>query len=334
MTAFITTLPMWGLVAIFLLTLVLLTRAADILVDHAIHLSQDAGISDVVIGATVVALGTTLAEVAIAVSAIFQGVTDFSVGNATGSVITNMSIVLGVGAIAGTIPVARHNLSRVQLLLTASLLLIFAACLTLMSGRGYIPRWVGIVFLLLIPAYLYLIIRQNNQDKKKTASTPVPAPPDKKTATWVRLLWIIGTGLVIAISANALVDASVEIAGRLHISDAIVSATVVALGTSFPELVTAYYAAKGGFGGLALGNIIGANVMNLLLVNGLTIAFSPATIYLPKVFYFVTFPMLLLVLLLVGWFIIDGSRDEIDNKEGIALVAVYGLYVAAYIFVL
>jgi cation:H+ antiporter len=98
--------------------------------------------------------------------------------------------------------------------------------------------------------------------------------------------------------------------------------------------VTAYYAAKGGFGGLALGNIIGSNVMNLLLVNGLTIAFSPATIYLPKVFYFVTFPMLLLVLLLVGWFIIDGSRDEIDNKEGIALVAVYGLYVAAYIFVL
>ncbi|ERL64883.1 sodium:calcium antiporter [Schleiferilactobacillus shenzhenensis] len=335
MTAFITSLPMWGLIVILILTLVLLTRAADILVDHAIHLSREAGISDVVVGATVVALGTSLAEIAIAIFSLFQGVTDFSVGNATGSVITNMSVVLGVGALAGTIPVARHNLSRVQLLLTASLLMIFVSSLTLMSGRGYIPRWVGIVFLLMIPGYLYLIIRQNKADKAKRAgAAPVAEPERTHQPAWMHILWIIGAGLIIAVSANALVDSSTEIAHQLNISDAIISATVVALGTSFPELITAYYAAKGGFGGLALGNIIGANVMNLLLVNGLTIAFSPATIYLPTVFYFVTFPALLLVLLLVGWFIIDGSRDEIDNKEGAVLVIVYLVYVAAYVVAL
>lgn len=342
MADFIATSPMWVLILIFLMTLAILTRAADVLVDHATHLSQEAGVSDVLVGATVVALGTTLAEIAIAIIAIIQGVTDFSVGNATGSVITNMSIVLGIGALTGTIPVARNNLSRIQLLLTGSLLMIFAACTTLLFGPGHLPRWVGIAFLLMIPGYIYMLIRQNRRDQTKPDTAldhtdetpPVTASAAKSPSKLQHVLWIFGCGILIAISANALVDSSGEIASRIGIDEAIVSATVVALGTSFPEIITAYIAAKNGFGGLAFGNIIGANVMNLLLVNGLTIALSPTTIFLPKVFYLVTFPMLLFVLLLVGWFVIDGQRDEIDRKEGAALVGVYVIYVLAYVFVI
>lgn len=158
MDTFISNQNTFVLIIIFLVSLVILSKATDILIDHAVYLSQEFGISQIIIGATIVSLGTTLPELSTSIAAVLKGTPDFALGNAVGSVIANTALVLGVGSLAGAIPVPRSIANRLIFLVGSLLILVFGSLRSfygnLFSAPGHLHPLIGLLFLLTVPVFL------------------------------------------------------------------------------------------------------------------------------------------------------------------------------------
>lgn len=260
---------------ILVVSLFILSKSADLLVDNAVKLSKIWGLSEVVIGATIVSLGTTLPELAASVISAVQGNGEFSVGNAIGSCITNTSLILGVALLFGIIPVRKRQTQKLTIFIIAALLLTIPLVISyFVLGSFKIPQWLGIVMLVILPFYMaFLVIQEKKnpvtkeelEDEEKEIEEEKP-----KQKIIVLLLLLLVAALLIAVSASFLVDSAEVIALRIGIPDAIIASTLVAFGTSVPELSTAIAATKSKHGGLALGNVLGANVLNILFVIGVS----------------------------------------------------------------
>lgn len=323
------------LIIIFVLSLVVLSKATDLLIDHAVTLSRDFGISEIAIGATIVSLGTTLPELSTATVAVLQGTPDFALGNAIGSVITNTALVLGVGSLAGSIPVLRTIANRLPFLVGALLLLVVGSLRFLdgdfLQSAGHLPRVIGLLFLLAVPLYLFTSFRNasnhaeylDDEDSKQINTGEVI-----KEASIILI-----SAAAVAFSATTLVSTVSTIAARLGVSEAIIAGTIVAFGTSLPELSTTIASARKGYGALAMGNVLGANILNLLLVLGVSISLSPGGLSVPAIFYQVHFPIALLVVGLLSYFIFNTRKMEISKREGWILLIIYLVYLSLNIFV-
>lgn len=335
MENFISNQSMPILVFIFGLSLFILSKATDILTDHSVALSRDFGISEVVIGATIVSLGTTLPELSSAIAAIIQETTDFALGNALGSLITNTALVLGVGALAGSIPVRRSISKRLLFLVGSLLLLVFGSLQTfgkaIWTTPGNVSPLLGLVFLLLVPAYMLLSFRSMKAKAKAHNEEEEHAPVNRMELLKEGMIIII-SGMTVAFSASALVATVVTVASRIGISEAIIAGTVVALGTSLPELSTTYASAKKGAGGLAMGNVLGANILNILLVLGISAAFSPSGLAVSPLFYRLHFPVALVAVGLLCYFVFNTKKHEISKSEGGVLLLIYFIYLLLNIF--
>lgn len=331
MEAFLAQQSVIILAVVFVGALIVLARSTDLLIDHSVSLSKGFGVSEVVIGATIVSLGTTLPEFATSIISVLQGSADVAVGNAVGSVITNTTLILGVGAFAGAIPVSRTVSRRVFFLVACGLLLVVGGIHSFtpdfFQHNGHISRVIGIIFLVLLPIYLYLSFSQKKDlpldDGKKKVKEKISG---KKALKEVVIIFI--SAVTVALSATLIVATVKITASRMGISEAIISSTIVALGTSLPELSTTVSATRKGFGSLALGNVIGANIMNILLVLGTSIALSPGGLPVSAVFFQLQYPIMLLVLGILAYFIFNTKKHEIVFKEGLLLLSIYVVYLA------
>lgn len=312
------------------ISLFVLSKTADYLVDNAVKLSKIWGLSEIIIGATIVSLGTTLPELSAGVISALNGNGGFALGNAVGSCITNTSLILGIGALFGKIPIDKKSSQKLSMFITAVMLLIIPTIPYKFANQdGRIPQIMGIVFLLLIPAYIYYLIRMDRKTDSIQNSEDSDTP---KGSILIISIKIFISAFIITTSASALVASAEVLAVRVGIPDVMISSTLVAFGTSVPELSTCIAAVKSKYGGLALGNIMGANILNILLVTGAAVALTPGGIVITQQFYMIHFAALAIVLSVFGLFAYNKKSHKISKSEGIILILVYIIYIGANLF--
>jgi len=313
--------PLFLLIAVMLY---LLGKGADVLIDEAVTLSRRWGVSKVLIGATIVSLGTTTPETAVSVLAAIQGSAELALGNAVGSIICDTGLILGLAALIAPLPLNRAIVNRQGWIQLGAGVLLVVACLplgslpTLFADGGRLPQGMGMIFLVLLGGYLWLSVVWARADGSTEGEAS--ADDDANTVTVVVKL-IVGVFVVVA-SSTILIPAVREMALRLHIPPSVIAATLVAFGTSLPELVTAVTAARRGHGELAIGNVIGADILNALFVAGAAAAVTPAGLPASPFFFRFLFPAMMVVLIVfrVG---VAASRDSLKRPFGFVLLAVY-----------
>ena len=314
--------PFIIIIFIFLLSLFILSKSTDYLTDSAIVISKSLGISDIIIGATVVSLGTSLPEFATTISALISGSNDLALGNSLGSIITNTSLILSLGILYGSIPVSKKSASNVVITFLGIIGLYFAS----LFNNSLIPRVLGYTLLIALPLYLLQSFNNNNSTEtiEQNKSLKEKLSFDKLLMLFIK---VIISGLIVALSSSFLVATVQVSASRVGISEAIISATVVALGTSLPELSTVISSAKKGYGGLAFGNLVGASLMNLLFVLGTAITFSKTPITVPKSFLIFHFPIAMVIFLYLLFSIYNPKKHVLTKKDGAFLIIIYIIYI-------
>lgn len=322
------------LLMVLAVALAILAKGADLLVDNAVILSRKWGISEMVIGGTIVALGTTLPELSASVIAATEGLGGFAVGNAIGSILTNTSLILGIGALFGSIPVTRNHSKKLSFLIAVLVFFFLVSLWPLwQDGEGRVLRVAGPILLLLLIPYFLLMLRSGRREQMAQMNVhdiqENLSPSEKtgqNTAVYVLLLKMLLALVLITLSAKLLVDSAEIIALRIGVSEVIIASTLVAFGTSVPEISTAVTAARSGHGGLVIGNVIGANILNVLLVLGASVSLSPNGIALPRDFYVIHMPSLTVVLLVYSFFAYNTNIHRLERKEGLVLAALYVFY--------
>lgn len=304
---------------IFAVALFGLSRSADFLVDNAVKIARNFNMPNVIIGATIVAIGTTIPELATAVISVLNDTTDLALSNTIGSVITNTTLILGIGTLFGSIPVTKtestsfNGFATVLIVLIASCYLMFA-----ITGHGQLPQWFGVFIILLLPIYmLYTFIQAEStvgEEEKVVINLPIT------------FLKIAIAAVLIALFADGLV-ATVKIsAERFNIPTAVIGATVVAFGTSAPEISIIISSVKKKQGGLAIGNIFGANILNIIFGIGITTIMSKGNVTIGPIYYQYFFPIILIIILIFGLLIHNSKKHQITKREGYLLFVIYAVF--------
>ena len=242
--------------------LALVLIGAEMLVEHASRIARHWGVSEFVIGATVVAFGTSAPEMVVSFIAALEGNSDMAAGNVIGSNILNAALILGLSALLAPIAVSRENRRRdipLHLLATGLLVLIGTRFRLLGTGQDLLGRFAGLLFLALFAWYLYISFHAKEPSSEETKHGEGPS------VTKSYLLLVLGLVALIA-GGRLFVDEASALAHHIGLSDKFIAITVLAAGTSLPELATSCVAATKGKTGLALGNVIGSNITNILLV--------------------------------------------------------------------
>ncbi|MCZ8343628.1 MAG: calcium/sodium antiporter [Leptospira sp.] len=332
------TLPLPLLILIILGSILVLGKAADVLVDEAVSLSTKWGVPKMIVGATIVSLGTTLPEVSVSVLAALEGNPGIALGNAVGSIICDTGLILGIAILISPPDIDKRLVNRqgwVQIL--SGFLLVFAALPwsnlgSVFNSGGRIDQGTGFVFLGLLAIYIYLSIKWSRSKPGELEAGIDDTTEIDDAPAWILILKLVGSITLVILSSKVLIPSVQETAVRLSIPDSIIGATLVAFGTSLPELVTAIQASRRGHSELAVGNIIGADILNVLFVAGAAAAVTSGGLEAPKNFFQFYFPSMLLVLLFfrLGIFL---SKDKIKRPFGVFLLVIYAIAtVAGYLF--
>ncbi len=298
--------------------LLLLTGGADVMVAGASRLAQRLGVSALVIGLTIVSFGTSAPEMAVSLSASLGGQTDIAIGNVVGSNISNIGLALGIAAIVRPL-VVQARLVRFEVPL-----LFVITCLTyLVALTGVLPRWFGGTFLLGLFVYIGLHYYWSRKEKKEVQAEFSEEIQEKGSANLSRNLGKIVFGLAcLAGGGHLLVDGAVGIARWAGLSELLIGLTVVAVGTSLPEMVTSIVAVMRNHGDIAIGNVLGSNLFNTLGVLGASAAAQP--ILVQKELLVRDFPVMILLTLLLFPFLKSGF--VLRRWEGALLVLIYLSY--------
>ena len=313
------------LFVIIAITLYLLGKGADMLVEEAVALSTRWGIPQTLIGATIVSLGTTTPEATVSVLAAVQGDPDIALGNAVGSIICDTGLILGTAALIAPLPLNRKIVNRQGWLQLGAGFLLVIACLpfgslgTTFAEGGRLPQVMGFIFLVLLAAYMWQSIRWS---RDADGAMEVDQSHDE-SANMVLVVVKLLFGILLVVAASSVLIPAVKIvAERVNVPKSIIAATLVAFGTSLPEFVTAVTAARRGHGALAVGNVIGADILNVLFVAGASAAVTGGGLEAPTHFFRLLFPLMLFILVVfrVGIFI---SGDKLKRPFGIVLIGAY-----------
>ena len=319
------------LVIFIAVCIALLTKGANVMIDGVVHLACRTGMPRIVIGATVVSLGTTTPEAFVSVMAAWMGNPGLALGNGVGSIIADTGLIFGVSCVLTTMPVNRFILNRTGWIQvgSATLLVVISVILKYWSnGQPVLPRWIGVFFLGLLGAYLYATYTWARQGAEVCVEEPDLGP----IASVPKATFMIIGGLVLVVGgARVLIPCAAELAARLGVPDDVIAATMVALGTSLPELVTAISAIRKGHPEITIGNIVGADVLNCLFVIGASATARPLAI--PSNFYTFHFPAMLLILYSFRFFIFLNKDEKFKRLQGAWLLAIYLTYlVFQYVF--
>ncbi len=309
----------------FIAGLAMLITGAEWLVRGASRLAIKIGISPLVIGLTVVAFGTSAPELAVSIQSSLAGQADIAVGNAIGSNIFNILFILGVSAVITPL-IVQQQLIRLDVPLMIGLSFAFY----LMALDGVIGRLEGLLLFAAIIAYTFFLIRQSRRETKAVEqeyAQEFPAKTETGWKPWLVNLSLVGIGLtLLVLGSNWLVTSAISIARWLGLSELIIGLTIVAAGTSMPEVATSITAAIKGERDIAVGNAIGSNIFNILSVLGLTAAIAPGGIPVSQAAEAFDIPVMLAVAVLTLPIFFTGSR--IERWEGWLFLFYYAAYTA------
>ena len=309
----------------FLAGLAILILGADLLVRGASRLAAAFGVSPLVIGLTIVAIGTASPEVAVSLQAALKGQGDLTLGNVLGSNIFNILFILGMTALVAPIVIAEQLIRKdAPLMLGVSLLTLVLA----LDGRlGWLD---GVILLLSLVLYMVFALRESQHesgDVQKEYAREYAEKEKRTTRNTITNIVFIVIGLVLLVlGSNWLVDSAVQIARVLGVSELVIGLTIVAVGTSLPEVATSVIAALKGESDIAVGNAVGSNIFNLLGVLGLGALLSPGGVSIPEQVMRLDFPIMVFVALAcLPVFYID---SRISRMEGALLLGYYVLYIS------
>lgn len=318
-------------VILFALGLVLLIKGGDWFVDGATGIAHRFNVPELLIGATVVSIGTTLPEVMVSATSAVSGHGEIAYGNAIGSIICNTALIAAI-----VIAVRPSEIDKKQLR-TPVLFFFGATALYCIAAYffGYFSRAMGAVLLAVFVAYMLITVWQAKKNPSAVAveveeTTYADGETAKEASLVHDLLLLVVGAVLIAFGANLLVDNGTLIAQWLGVPESVIALTFVALGTSLPELVTAITSLTKGHGALSLGNIVGANLFNLVLVSGVSTVLSPFAVPSSKVIagmnasLVVDIPVMLFVMAFLT--IPALIRGKLSRTQGITLLAVYAAF--------
>ena len=312
-------------VLLFIVGLVCLIKGGDWFVDGASALARKFHLPELLIGATVVSIGTTLPEVMVSTISAVEGRGGIAYGNAIGSVICNTALIAAL-----TLAV-RPGKADPKTLKMPVLFFFLAAAIYCVAAYllGEFTRVVGLVMLAMFVAYMIVNVRQMKKNPQPEAKSEEAG---EEMPTWKMLLFLVLGAALIAVGAKLLVDNGTKIAQALGVPESVIALTFVALGTSLPELVTAITSLIKGHSDLSLGNVIGANVFNLVLVSGVSVTLAPfqvpqsAMIAGHNASLVLEIPLMIVVMLILTLPAL--LKGKLSRAQGILLLAIYAAFCA------
>lgn len=324
----LTAMPLAGLLAIIGVCVYLLMKGADWTIEGAVGLAVRTGLPRIVIGATIVSLGTTLPEAFVSVLAAWMGNPGLALGNGVGSIIADTGLIFGITCLLARVPIDRYILNRTGWVQVSMATLLVVIALVESSANPQSPvlnRWVGFLFLALLAGYMYITYLWARQSDDQPGSKDPEGNENQRGIPVCCTMIFSGLALVI-VSARILVPSASTIALRFGVPEDVIAATMVAFGTSLPELMTAFAAVRKGHPEIMVGNIVGADVLNCLFVIGAAAAVKPLQI--PPNFYHYHFPVMLAILYSFRIFIGMGNKQGVFKRwHGAWLMGIYLVYV-------
>ncbi len=310
-------------VCFFAVGLLLLIKGGDWFVDGATGLATRFHLPDIVVGATVVSIGTTLPEVMVSATGALQGQGAMAYGNAIGSIICNTSLIAAISVACNPGPVNVKTMKIPVLFFFGSAAMYCFAAYVL----GTFPRWMGLVMLTVFLVYTFLNVRNGLNNPESGDSDGEEA---KERPLWQELvLLVVGAG-VIAVGADLLVEHGTFIAQELGVPETVIALTFVALGTSLPELVTTITSLRKGRASLGIGNVIGANVFNLVLVSGVAVTLAPFDVPVGKTLFGINSSLVLdipLMLFVMGLLCVPAlASKKLGRWQGVTLLGIYAAF--------
>ncbi len=322
---------LWGSLLLFAVGVILLIKGGDWFVDSAVGIAKRFKVPEIIIGATVVSIGTTLPEVMVSVTAAINENGAIAYGNAIGSIICNTALIAALTIAIRPAPVNQKALVTPVIFFFVSAVIYLVAA----YGFGRFDRWLGIVMLLVFAVYMTMTIR--NGFKNPVQHDGEEEAEEEGNSLLKDLLVLIVSAALIAVGADMLEGSSVSLSLMAGIPTEVVGVTVVALCTSLPELVTAVTALLKGHGALSLGNIVGANIFNLVLVSGAATTISPFAV--PegsKLFGFNTSQLIeipLMVLVMALMTLPALIKGKLRRWQGLTLLVIYAAFVVLQVLI-
>ena len=313
-------------VLLFALGLVLLIKGGDWFVDGATGIARRFHLPDIVVGATVVSIGTTLPEVMVSTTGALQGQGAMAYGNAIGSIICNTALIAAISVAFNPGPVNTKSLKMPVLFFFGSAAIYCFSAYVM----GRFDRSVGFILLAICIVYLILTVRQGLKHPDSLEGEEEEAGDGKERKLWQELMLLVVGAALIAWGADLLVEHGTKIAQALGVPETVIALTFVALGTSLPELVTTITSLKKGHAHLGIGNVIGANVFNLVMVSGVSVALAPFDVPVGKLLFgrnaslVLDIPLMLTVMLLLC--VPALTTKKLHRWQGISLLAIYAAF--------
>lgn len=301
---------------------VLLIKGADFLVDGASNVAKRFHIPEIIIGLTIVSIGTSMPELFVSITSAIEGYPDMAVGNVIGSNLCNLLLILGISSVIQAVEFKKETrLIEIPMTLAVTLVL-FVIC----NIGANITRIEGMILVLLFILFIgYTIYMGKKGESFEKKDTLVEVQTEEKTSILKSILWIILGIIGLKIGGDLTVNHSVAIAQALGISEKVISLTIIAIGTSLPELVTSVTAAIKGNSDIAIGNILGSNIFNILLILGVSAMITPIT-------YSISYNNQILVLIvgtvLLALFPFIGAKNKMTRSNGVAYLIIYAIYMA------
>jgi len=329
---------LWLLLGIVCATIFVLGKSADTMIDEAVTISVRSGLPRVIIGATIVSLGTTMPEATVSVLAAFAGKPGMALGNAVGSVICDTGLILGLACLLSPLPLNRTLVNRQGWVQFGAGLLLVLACIPWNNPAGayseesgaVLHQSTGWVFLVLLAIYMIWSVRLAKllgEDSDLTEVAEMPQGELRKGGLAMPVLRLLVGTLLLVFSSAVLIAAAQELAvEHFNVPIAIIAATIVAFGTSLPELVTALTAVRKNQGELAIGNVIGADILNILFVSGAAAAVTSKGLAVEPVMFRLQFPAMLIVLGLFRIGIFSAKSGKLSRPFGALLLLSYIAY--------
>ena len=337
------TQPQWLLLVIAVASLAAVIKGADLLVEGAAGIAKKLGLPNVVIGATIVSLGTTTPEMAVSVLAAFRGEAGLALGNGVGSIIADTGLIFAVGCLLARLPADRFILSRQGWVQFGVAMLLAVICYAKMVTEGdaaTIRRWTGGLFVVLLVWYLWQSIRwakAHPGDASEVEHEQTAEKAGQKSGLFLLGVGLVGLAMVV-FAGGVLIESITELTLRWGVPEVVVAGTLVALGTSLPELMVAIVSIRKGHPGLLVGNVIGADILNVLFVIGISSLAAPLPIALDVMpdgtrnvtyaFVAVHLPVMLAMLILFRVYIHRaGKVGHFSRWMGWPLLAMYVAFI-------
>lgn len=322
-------LPIVAVILLLAVGFAFLVKGADFFVEGSSSIAKKLKVPPIIIGLTIVAMGTSLPETAVSVTASLVQNNELAVSNVVGSNIFNLMFVIGVCSILTPIMVQKATVVRdIPLSLGCALFLLVLGILGLGDKAGMtLGHADGVIFLIVFAGYIFTMVRSAMKARAAGQKVEIEGVEEcdnmKELSYGKSILFLIVGAAAIAFGGDLTVDTASRIAIELGMSQTLVGLTIVSIGTSLPELVTSVVAARKNEVDMAVGNAVGSNIFNILMVLGISSAISPVALIRENIIDIV----LLMVFSVMVW-IFAGTRKKIERKEGIIMVVVYLVYCA------